>query len=289
MDIDLLKTFLEVNRTRHFGRAAENLYLTQSAVSARIRQLEEILGVDLFMRTRNNIQLTSAGQRLLKSAESILNAWNRARQDTALAEDRRRSLAIGGVFSLWDILLQRWLHALYRGLPDVAFQAEAHSQEVLVRKLMDGALDIGFMFEPPQIAELLTTEASAIKLAMVSSRPGLNAEQAIRDNYILVDWGMAFASSHARRFPDIPPPAVRFGLGRMALAFILDCGGSAYLPEQMVGGHIKNGSLHRVADAPVIDRSAFAVYPSGSAQRGLVEKALGYMRNRETFNLVEQA
>ncbi len=40
MDTELLKTFLEVSRTRHFGRAAESLYLTQSAVSFRIRQLE---------------------------------------------------------------------------------------------------------------------------------------------------------------------------------------------------------------------------------------------------------
>ena len=43
MDIDLLKTFLEVNKTRHFGRAADNLYLTPAAVSARVRQLEQIL------------------------------------------------------------------------------------------------------------------------------------------------------------------------------------------------------------------------------------------------------
>ncbi len=45
MDIQLLKTFLEVKATRHFGRAAENLYLTQAAVSARIKQLETVLGV----------------------------------------------------------------------------------------------------------------------------------------------------------------------------------------------------------------------------------------------------
>ncbi len=47
MDTELLKTFLEVSRTRHFGRAAEALYLTQSAVSFRIRQLENQLGVNL--------------------------------------------------------------------------------------------------------------------------------------------------------------------------------------------------------------------------------------------------
>ena len=65
MDIELLKTFLELSRTRHFGRAAENLFISQSAVSARIRQLEDSIGAPLFTRDRNNIQLTSAGERFL--------------------------------------------------------------------------------------------------------------------------------------------------------------------------------------------------------------------------------
>ena len=53
MDTELLKTFLEVSRTRHFGRAAESLYLTQSAVSFRIRQLENQLGVKTTALRRN--------------------------------------------------------------------------------------------------------------------------------------------------------------------------------------------------------------------------------------------
>ena len=44
MDIDLLRTFVEVSSTRHFGKAAQNLFVTQSAVSARIRLLERTLG-----------------------------------------------------------------------------------------------------------------------------------------------------------------------------------------------------------------------------------------------------
>lgn len=80
MDTELLKTFLEVQKTRHFGKAAENLYLTQSAVSFRIRQLEQSLGVPLFIRYRNNIQLTSAGELLLPHAEAVLSAIGAARQ-----------------------------------------------------------------------------------------------------------------------------------------------------------------------------------------------------------------
>ena len=73
MDIDLLKTFVEVVRTRHFGRAAENLYITQSAVSFRIRQLEQSLGVNLFIRQRNNIQLTAPGGKATSSRQNDFN------------------------------------------------------------------------------------------------------------------------------------------------------------------------------------------------------------------------
>jgi DNA-binding transcriptional LysR family regulator len=79
LDTELLKTFLEVQKTRHFGKAADNLYLTQSAVSFRIRQLEQSLGVALFSRHRNNIQLTEAGELLLPHAEAVISALQAAK------------------------------------------------------------------------------------------------------------------------------------------------------------------------------------------------------------------
>ena len=82
MDTELLRTFLEVEKTRHFGHAAENLYLTQAAVSSRIRQLENTLGVSLFNRYRNNINLTPAGERLKPHAEAIMISLSRAVQES---------------------------------------------------------------------------------------------------------------------------------------------------------------------------------------------------------------
>ena len=106
MDIELLKTFLEVNRTKHFGKAAENLYLTQAAVSARIKQLEAHIGNPLFTRYRNNLQLTSIGDRLVKHAETILIAWDQALADTQLKDNQRKVLVLGASSGLWDLLLQ---------------------------------------------------------------------------------------------------------------------------------------------------------------------------------------
>jgi len=289
MDIDLLRTFLEVYRTRHFGRTAENLYLTQSAVSARIRLLEEMLGAPLFTRARNDIQLTPAGTRMLKYAEAILNAWNRAREDAALGEEDKVSLAIGASYSLWDILLQDWMHRLYGTMPRVALQAEAHGPEMLIRKLLDHALDVAFMFEPPQMAELEVREVALIKLIMVADRPGLSAREAVGNGYIMADWGTSFAIAHARHFPDMPPPAVRMGLGRMALAFLLHNGGATYLAEQMVSEHLASGRLHRVDDAPVIDRQVYVVYPLASERKPLLEQALGLLVPRQPATAATRA
>jgi LysR family transcriptional regulator, flagellar master operon regulator len=278
MDIDLLKTFLEVNRTRHFGRAAENLFLTQSAVSARVRLLEETIGAPLFTRTRNDIQLTPAGSRLVKYAESILNTWNRARQDAAIDRDDKISLAVGGSYSLWDVLLQDWTHTLYTERPYLVLAMEAHGPEVLIRRLLDGALDIAFLFEPPQMAELLVREITHIPLIMVASEPDLTAQEAAAEGYVMVDWGTSFAIAHARHFPDLPAPAVRAGLGRMGFEFLLRCGGAAYLAEPMVADHLAAGRLHRVGDAPVIDRQVYAVYPQASERRALLEELLGLLK-----------
>ncbi len=62
MDIELARTFLEIVRMRSFVRAAEQLNVSQTAVSARVKALEEQLGRSLFIRNKNGASLTPAGQ-----------------------------------------------------------------------------------------------------------------------------------------------------------------------------------------------------------------------------------
>ena len=87
-----IEDFVEVVRTRHFSKAAENLYITQSAVSFRIRQLEQGLGVNLFIRQRNNIQLTAPGERLLPRTNDHYRYAAR-KVDVALADNMLSKLA----------------------------------------------------------------------------------------------------------------------------------------------------------------------------------------------------
>lgn len=168
MDTELLKTFLEVSRTRHFGRAAESLYLTQSAVSFRIRQLENQLGANLFTRHRNNIRLTPAGERLLPYAESLMNTWQLAKKEVVRSL-QHTELSIGATASLWEAYLTPWLQALYQQREALQLEARVALRHSLVKQLHERQLDLLITTEPPKMDELASQQLSNFSLRLFSS------------------------------------------------------------------------------------------------------------------------
>ncbi len=278
MDIELLRTFLEVGRVGHFGKAATGLCVTQAAVSARIRALEETLGVPLFVRSRNNIHMTPAGLRLKVHAETVCSAWTRAMQETALQPDYSAGLAIGAMWDLWDIFLHDWLVSVRRELPDIALQVEAGNADALIGKLTDGALDVVFVFEPPRVSELEIEQVAGIRLVLLSTQVGQTTGEALGPGYILVDWGTGFSRRHARYFPDMPAAPLRMSLGTLAMRHLLQADGSAYLAEQILQTEAGRKRLFRVEDAPVIERKAYAVYRPDPDRECIIGPALALLR-----------
>jgi len=278
MDIALLKTFLEVAKRRHFGKAAETLFITQSAVSARIKLLESQLGLQLFVRNRKDTQLTPAGHRLLRHAETIVQGWERARHDIALEPAFSSSLALGSTQDLWHILLRERMPYIHRMLPATALQIETHPSETLVGRLTSHLLDLAFMFEPPMMPGLEMEQVLEIPLVLVTSREGLSITEAMALNYILVDWGSAFALRHAELFAEMPASSLKVNAGVLALDLLIGMGGSAYLSQHMVQKQLDQGSLFLVKEAPVISRFAFVVYSPGNQRLDILQQALQALR-----------
>lgn len=270
MDINDFRTFLEVSRTRHFGQAAKNLFITQSAVSARIRQLEDALGKKLFVRQRNNIQLTTEGEQLLSFAEIINTAWNSARQSIGVSEKDSVSLVVGGVPGLWDMSLQNWLHNIYTENNKLFMHAEIHGTDVLHRRILNATMDLAFVYGVPVNDQLAVKVVSDIPLRLVSSCAGKTAIEATADNYILVDWGVTFLNGHAQHFPDIPSPMLHTDSGRIAFDFITSRGGSAYLAEPMFSDYVRQGKLHIVEDAPEFERTAYAIFHKDNEKKEFI-------------------
>lgn len=274
MDFELLRTFLELNRIRHFGRTANALNVSQSAISTRLKTLETSLGVLLFERGRREIRPTPEGTRLVRHAERLIAGWRGARQDVALA-GASEQLVIGGSLRLWDVLLQRWLHDLRRRYDALAIIAESQTPEVLTRRLIDGTLDLAILLEPAQLDIMRIREIATLEIICVSSTKDLSIDEAIGSDYVFVDWGLSFGLDHRRAFPDAPESKTRVSQAKIAYEYISSVGGSAYLPKRMVEKDIEFGLLHLVTDAPVFERQAYATFPVRTSRRDLIDETLG--------------
>lgn len=261
MEISLLKTFLEVNRTRHFGRAAEYLCLTQSAVSARIRQLEEHLGVALFERRRNDIRLTVPGHRFLPHAEKIVGAWQAAR--SALADlTQADRFAVGSVPALWDPVIGPWLDATLDRYPDLQIRCDINSLQSLCRILLDGELDLLLCLEAPRSDKLRVMELASLRLRLVCSGSVDSLNAAIGTGYIVVDWGESLAGELAAAV--VAPPVLSVGMPTSALARMISRGGAAYLPSTMVDPLIDAGRLSEVPGIPIVEKPILGVFRRGN-------------------------
>ncbi|MCQ8781370.1 LysR family transcriptional regulator [Mangrovibrevibacter kandeliae] len=147
MNPRFLRTFLHVANCRSFTRAARELHLAQSSVSDQMQCLEDELGTALFLRSRQGLQLTAAGEALVAPAQQVLAALDAARDGVALA---RRSLeqhvTIGALETIASELLPSPLASLRREHPELRLRVEVAGSADLLQRLRDGRIDVAFCF-----------------------------------------------------------------------------------------------------------------------------------------------
>jgi len=281
LDTDLLKTFIEVCKTRHFGKAAENLYVTQAAVSSRIRQLESRLGVALFERLRNNLKLTAAGERLLPHAESVLTAWQRAFQEVAITENQTMVLALAGSPNVWDLTLQNNLYELKQAKPEIAIRAEVLSQNLVARQLLERTTDIAVVFDLPKIEEIKSEKLTQLPLELVSTK-AIAFDEVESVGYIMLDWGTQFNMQHAKLCKALPAPNLHTNIARVALDYMLQAGGAAYLPSALATSYIEQGLLFPIKDAPEMHRDLYVCYHKENEKLALIEEVIKVFKGTGT-------
>ncbi len=280
MKIELLTTFLEVSQTLHVRVAAENLYLTQAAVSSRIKQLEEELGVLLFDRTQKRLKLTAEGHRLVKHANEMVLMWQKVKQDVGVSQTNSDQLFVGSMMSIWDIVLQDWLQKIHRNLDDVHLFTHTYSPLELRKQVISRLVDIAFLFEPPYIEDIVAEKVATVPLQLVSTEKGIEINEI--ENMVMVDYGESVNNQIVRDYSDHTVIRHNMSQPRIALNFILEASGCAYLPRQMCFEHIRKGKLHKVERAPEYSRDIYAIYLAKSHKADLIQDALmlfPYVRN----------
>lgn len=266
MDTELLKTFLEVSRARHFGRAAEALYLTQSAVSFRIRQLENQLGVNLFTRHRNNIRLTTAGEKLLPYAETLMNTWQAARKEVAHTS-RHNEFSIGASASLWECMLNAWLGRLYQlqePQSGLQFEARIAQRQSLVKQLHERQLDLLITTEAPKMDEFSSQLLGHFTLALYCSSPARKKSEL---NYLRLEWGPDFQQHETGLIAADEVPVLTTSSAELARQQLSALNGCSWLPVNWAN---EKGGLHTVADSATLSRPLYAIWLQNSDKYSLI-------------------
>ncbi|AWH88828.1 HTH-type transcriptional regulator HdfR [Limnobaculum parvum] len=275
MDTELLKTFLEVSKTRHFGRAAESLYLTQSAVSSRIRLLESQLGVNLFTRHRNNIRLTAAGEQLLPYAENLMITWQQARSAITKSNQKKNTLSIGALPLIWETGLTDWLESLYLVHKNLQFDARVAPRNIQVQQLHERQLDLLITTEPSKMDELVSEKITTIPLQLVvSERKTSDKKRA----YISLDWGVDFSQQEKEYFAQEIVPILTTSSALMAKQLLRNTAGSTFLPESWQNQYPE---LKPVLPLQSINLSLYAIWLQNSEHHQLIHKLISNFNTPE--------
>lgn len=288
MKIEHVRTFLEISNCGNFNRAAENLNVTQSTVSARVKAMEVHFGRVLFTRNHSGVELTSAGQHFREYALNMQRLWQQAHQRISLPENFSHGIGLGSQVSLWDSLILKWLPWMRKNAQGVAIHVEADYSPSLMRQLSDGLLDIGVMYNPRRTPGLVVEDLLEETLILVATDRREMLQGWVED-YVYVDWGDEFRVRHSEAFPEMDTPAVSVGLGSMGLEYILQNGGSGYFPIRVAQPYIDQGRLFRVGGAPTMQRPAYVVYPAVARHQDTLNLALNGLRDIAKHGLIGES
>lgn len=148
MNLRFVEAFYWVASLKSISRAAEKLYLTQSAMSSRIATLEEELGVLLLDRAGKQFKLTGAGARFLVYAEKLLELQREVKSEMGSGQPMAVSMRIGAIESVLHSWLIPWLEKLRADHPGLELELTVETTPILVDQIQRGTLDLIFAVLP---------------------------------------------------------------------------------------------------------------------------------------------
>ncbi|MFA9456440.1 LysR family transcriptional regulator [Halalkalibacter sp. AB-rgal2] len=149
MQLDLYRVFYITAMEKNFSKAAKKLYITQPSVSHAIKQLEESLEIQLFVRTSKGVTMTHEGETLFRYISPAFGLINNAEQKiTELKNLKSGHVSIGGSDSTCKHFLLPHIQTFQDLFPEIQIKLQHGSTPQIVEKLVNGLIDIGVIHLP---------------------------------------------------------------------------------------------------------------------------------------------
>ncbi|EIJ46280.1 LysR family transcription regulator [Herbaspirillum sp. GW103] len=243
MELAELEIFRTVVAEGGVTRAAERLNRVQSNVTTRIKQLEESVGVPLFVRDRRRLVLTAAGEALLDYAERILDLVQEAREVVAPQNPRGR-LRIGSMESTAASRLPAPLAEFHQRWPEVRLELSTGPTDVLIAGVRACKLDAALVAGPIDDPAFSATPLYKEELLLVtprSHRRVRSPEDVMLDTLIVFEQGCAYRrhaetwfASHGRSRDLAPVRTLELASYHAILACVAAGAGVAVVPRSVI-------------------------------------------------------
>lgn len=154
MDIRVLEYFLAVAREESITKAAKALSMTQPPLSRQLKELEDELGKQLFIRGNKKVTLTEEGILLRKRAEELIELMEKTKEEIRSSEERiHGTVLIGAGESDAVSFLARTARRLQMSHPDISYHLYSGDATSITEKLDHGLIDFGLLVEPVDISK----------------------------------------------------------------------------------------------------------------------------------------
>ncbi|GHA05677.1 LysR family transcriptional regulator [Novosphingobium arvoryzae] len=164
-----LETLAWIARLGTFRAAAERLNTTQPAISARVREIESQLGIEIFRREGRGVVLTARGRQLVQDCEPLLAGFERALMDAGGSAGATGVVRIGAGEIAAASCLPGFVHEVERGLPGVTLEIDLDLTARMLQQLLGGTRDMVFLAGPVASPGLQTVPIGAVRLVWLAS------------------------------------------------------------------------------------------------------------------------
>ncbi len=285
MDLDQLHTFLEIVRLKSFSKAAQTCFRTQPAISAQVRQLEQELNTQLFLRFGSRISLTPAGRIFADYAAQILELRRQA-QDAVneLEHSPKGALVIAANEATCIYVLPQVFSDYSRRFPNVQILVERSYDSRIVETILDNMADFGISQLPISDRKIQAVKIHSDEVKLIAppghplaSKSAVAAADLIPYPLVMPKYGTTRArlNEWLELVEDDLHIAMEVDSTEMVKRFVLAGLGISFLADSNCAAEIEAGRLAAIALAPEpMERRLALVYRKDKA---LSKAALGFI------------
>ena len=289
-----LKVFHTVARLLSFTKAAEELHMTQPAVTFQVRQLEEYFNTRLFDRTHNKVNLTPAGERVSAFAERIFDLYSEMENTVRdLTGEISGAVTIGASTTIAEYLLPALLGEFKNSYPDINLRLKVSNSEGIVSMVEQNVIDLGIVESPVSNKNLIVEVCHDDQLVVVAApdhelvkRGGkVKASELVRYPFVSREEGSGTRDFSMQYLLDekVNPGALNFSLelgSPEAIKGAVEAGmGITIISRSIIGKELKLNTLAELQLDPPLSRPFSFVRQRQKFRVTVMEKLLEFARS----------